>query len=100
MDLKWLDDFVALADTHSFSRAAELRNVTQPAFSRRIKALEEWVGVDLFCRTPLGAELTPAGSAFGRDAGSIIRSLSQLRADARAAGGREAATLKFVATHV
>ena len=40
MEIKWLEDFVTLADTSSFSRAAELRNVTQPAFSRRIKQLE------------------------------------------------------------
>ena len=44
MEIKWLEDFVTLADTSSFSRAAELRNVTQPAFSRRIKQLEGWLG--------------------------------------------------------
>ncbi|WP_202905556.1 LysR family transcriptional regulator [Cypionkella psychrotolerans] len=40
MELKWLEDFVTLADCSSFSRAAEMRNITQPAFSRRIKQLE------------------------------------------------------------
>lgn len=44
MHLKWLEDLVALAQTRSFSRAAELRHVTHPAFSRRIKALETWAG--------------------------------------------------------
>jgi len=44
MELKWLEDFVSLAETHSFSRSAELRHVTQPAFSRRIQALEAWLG--------------------------------------------------------
>ncbi|MCB2102451.1 MAG: LysR family transcriptional regulator, partial [Rhodobacterales bacterium] len=37
MELSWLEDFVALAETGSFSRAAERRNLTQPAFSRRIR---------------------------------------------------------------
>ena len=40
MQLKWFEDFLALAQTRSFSRAAELRHVTHPAFGRRIKALE------------------------------------------------------------
>ena len=48
MELIWLEDFLMLADTLNFSRAAELRHVTQPAFSRRIRALEGWVGADLF----------------------------------------------------
>ena len=47
MQLKWLEDLVALAQTRSFSRAAELRHVTHPAFGRRIKALEDWAGAAL-----------------------------------------------------
>ncbi|WP_288479578.1 LysR family transcriptional regulator, partial [uncultured Pseudomonas sp.] len=35
IEFKWLEDFVALAATYSFSQAAEKRFVTQPAFSRR-----------------------------------------------------------------
>ena len=50
MDFKWLEDFLVLAETHSFSRSAELRGVTQSAFSRRIRALEEWLGTDLLSR--------------------------------------------------
>ena len=52
MDLDWLKDFLALAELKSFSRAADARNVTQPAFSRRVRALEEWVGTRLFSRGP------------------------------------------------
>ena len=58
MDLTWLEDFVALAEVRNFSRAAERRHVTQPAFSRRIRSLEDWVGVPLFERTPTGVRLT------------------------------------------
>lgn len=64
MEIKWLEDFVTLADTSSFSRAAELRNVTQPAFSRRIKQLENWLGATLISRATMPAELTPAGRNF------------------------------------
>ena len=41
MNLSWLEDFLALAATGNFSRAAEDRHMTQPAFSRRVRALEE-----------------------------------------------------------
>ncbi len=40
METKWLEDFISLAETRSFSRSAQLRHVTQPAFSRRIQSLE------------------------------------------------------------
>jgi DNA-binding transcriptional LysR family regulator len=45
--LSWLDDFLTLAAIGNFSRAADERHMTQLAFSRRIMALEEWLGVDL-----------------------------------------------------
>ena len=61
MDLDWLRDFLALADERNFSRAADARHVTQPAFSRRIRALEDWIGAPLFERNAQGATLTPAG---------------------------------------
>lgn len=99
VELAWLEDFVALADSGSFSRAAETRNITQPAFSRRVRALEDWVGTALFVRSPQGATLTPAGEQFQRGAAGLIRSLTHLRRDAREAGNRETATLHFAATH-
>ena len=99
LETKWLDDFVALAATRSFSQAAEKRFVTQPAFSRRIRALEEWVGVALFDRLPHGVALTPAGEQFRAGADETLRSLQQARGEARAAAGKEASTLRFAATH-
>ena len=99
MELAWLEDFIALADLASFSRAAARRHVTQPAFSRRVRALEDWVGAALFERTAQGARLTPAGEQFGRGAPMLLRTLGDLRRDAREAGGRESATLRFAATH-
>ena len=61
MEHKWLEDLVVLAETRSFSRAALMRNITQPAFSRRIQALEAWMGVDLIVRSSYPPSLTPAG---------------------------------------
>jgi DNA-binding transcriptional LysR family regulator len=67
MELKWLEDFTALASTLSFSRAAEERNVTQSAFSRRIKQLEMWLGVTLISRASFPAELTKEGRCIFAD---------------------------------
>ncbi|MEY8875525.1 MAG: LysR substrate-binding domain-containing protein [Leptothrix sp. (in: b-proteobacteria)] len=64
METKWLEDFVSLAETRSFSRSAQLRHVTQPAFSRRIQALEAWAGIDLVDRSSYPTRLTPAGQTL------------------------------------
>jgi DNA-binding transcriptional LysR family regulator len=72
MELAWLEDFLALADCLNFSRAAERRNMTQPAFSRRVRALEGWIGVPLFDRGSHRIALTPAGLQFEPVAQDIL----------------------------
>jgi len=99
MDLNWLEDFLALAEHRNFSRAAEARNVTQPAFSRRIQALESWIGVRLVSRSPQGVALNEAGAYVQHRAADLTRDLHLLRRGARRAGGREQATLAIAATH-
>jgi DNA-binding transcriptional LysR family regulator len=99
MDLVWLEDFLALADQGNFSRAAEARHMTQPAFSRRIRALETWVGAALFDRAAQPVALTEAGRRFRPAADELLRRLLQARAEARDAAGLEAATMRFAATH-
>ncbi len=60
MQTDWLIDFTTLAETRSFSRAAQRRHITQPAFSRRIRALEHWADATLIDRGH-PPQLTPAG---------------------------------------
>jgi LysR family transcriptional regulator, hypochlorite-specific transcription factor HypT len=79
MDTKWLEDFVSLAETRSFSRSAQLRHVTQPAFSRRIQALEAWAGLDLVDRSSYPTRLTPAGETFHAQALEILGNLQATR---------------------
>jgi DNA-binding transcriptional LysR family regulator len=79
MDTKWLEDFVSLAETRSFSRSAQLRHVTQPAFSRRIQALEAWAGIDLVDRSSYPTRLTPAGETFHAQALEILGNLQATR---------------------
>lgn len=64
MEIKWLIDFLVLKAEGNFRIAADQRNVSQPAFSRRIQALELWVGTQLFDRSCQPAQLTEAGKIF------------------------------------
>jgi LysR family transcriptional regulator, hypochlorite-specific transcription factor HypT len=59
LELKWLDDYIALIETGSFSAAAARRHTSQPAFSRRIQLLENWLGVTLVDRTRKPLRFTP-----------------------------------------
>ena len=99
MEIDWLKDFLALEEHGSFSRAADARNVSQPAFSRRIRALEDWIGAPLFRRGAQGAGLTLAGAHFKPLAGDLLRAIEQARRDTRAVGERDTASLSIAATH-
>jgi DNA-binding transcriptional LysR family regulator len=100
MEFSWLEDFLALIDTGNFNRAAEARHLTQPAFSRRIRALEEWVGAPLFDRATHRVTPTPAGERFRPIAEDLVRRLLQGREEIRQAADTAAASLRFAATHV
>ena len=99
LNLSWLEDFLALAASGNFSRAADERHMTQPAFSRRIRSLEEWLGTELFDRSSQPARLTSAGSWFQGVAEEILMRASQLPGEARAVADAKSATLRFAATH-
>src|SRR3954471_4555377 len=79
MDIKWLEDFLSLTQTRNFSRSAQERNVTQSALSRRIRALEAWVGADLVDRSTYPLVLTPAGKLFSSSATDAMRLLNDAR---------------------
>lgn len=90
---------MALVETGSFSRAAARRHITQPAFSRRVRAFEHWVGTALFERTSRGAVLTVAGERLAAGAPGVIRDIAELQRDVREIGKRDTGTLHFAATH-
>lgn len=99
LNLVWLDDFLALARTGNFSRAAAERHVTQPAFSRRIRALETWLGVDLFDRSAQPARLTEAGLWFREAARELQAQAGRLPGEAKAVAEASADSLTLAATH-
>jgi LysR family transcriptional regulator, hypochlorite-specific transcription factor HypT len=79
MHILWLQDFLTVADTGNFTRAAQLRNVSQAAFSRRIKALELWLGAALIDRTSFPARLTADGELFRERAAEIVQQVAETR---------------------
>jgi len=99
VETKWLEDFVSLAETRSFSRSAQLRHVTQPAFSRRIQALEAWAGLDLVDRSSYPTRLTPAGETFHGQALEVLGSLQATRNMMRGLQAGGADMIEFAVPH-
>lgn len=99
METKWLEDFVSLAETRSFSRSAQLRHVTQPAFSRRIQALEGWAGTDLVDRSTYPTRLTPAGETLYHQSLEMLQGLQSTRAMLRGHNSAGHDFIEFAVPH-
>ena len=99
METKWLEDFVSLAETRSFSRSAQLRHVTQPAFSRRIQALEAWAGTDLVDRSSYPTRLTPAGKTLYDQALEMLQAMQNTRAMLRTHTSAGKDMIEFAVPH-
>jgi DNA-binding transcriptional LysR family regulator len=72
MEMIEIEAFVTIAESGTFTRAAESLHLSQPAISRRIELLERELGAPLFERMPKGVRLTEAGSAFLPHAQTIL----------------------------
>ncbi|MBH5337521.1 LysR family transcriptional regulator [Streptomyces pactum] len=94
-----MEYLVTVVEQASFTRAAEVLNVTQSALSHQIKALERQVGGALLERLPRGVGLTPMGRAFLPHAELAVRSAGQARRAARAAAGAEGGELRLASIH-
>ena len=99
METKWLEDFVSLAETRSFSRSALLRHVTQPAFSRRIQSLEAWAGTDLVDRSNYPTRLTPAGETLYAQSLEVLQALQSTRAMLRGHSTAAQGVIEFAVPH-
>lgn len=99
MELKWLDDFIILARLGNFSEAAKVRNVTQPAFSRRIKALEQWLGAELFNRLTAPVQLTENGTLFLPQATQLATGMYDIRRNFTERVERQDRTLRILTLH-
>lgn len=99
LETKWLEDFSTLAATRSFSQAAEKRFVTQPAFSRRIRSLEDALGLILVNRQRTPIELTEAGQLFLVTARAVVEQLGQVVRHLHHLEGGQGEVLQFAAAH-
>jgi DNA-binding transcriptional LysR family regulator len=79
MELKWLEDLLVLLEERSISRAAARRHVTQPAYSRRIRQLEQWLGVELVDRATKPVRVRGAGLALEDDVRDLVNRFYALR---------------------
>src|SRR6202022_4092328 len=77
IERRHLRAFVAVAEELNFGRAAERLDVSQPALSRQIRALEQLVGCELLRRSTHSVELTVAGEALLDRARALLRDVDQ-----------------------
>ncbi|WKX73105.1 LysR family transcriptional regulator [Streptomyces sp. XD-27] len=99
MSLRQMEYLLTVVEEASFTRAADVLNVTQSALSHQIKALEREVGGELLERLPRGVSLTPMGRAFLPHAALAVRSAGQARRAARAAAVAAGGELHIATVH-
>ena len=99
MDVAALQAFLAVAETGSFSRAAERIFLTQPAVSKRIAALEVQLGTRLFDRIGKRAHLTPAGTVLYERARKLLRDLDDVKRSITDLSGSIAGELRLATSH-
>ena len=100
LDVRWLEDFLAIANTRNFRKAAELRNVTQSGLSRRVQSLEHWAGTPLIDRAAMPLALTEAGRDLHPVATQVVHGLAQLRQQLGERATRDARIVRFTAPHL
>lgn len=83
-----LDTFIEVADSGSFSKAAERMYITPVSVMNQVNALEKRIGVPLFARTNRGVRLTEAGRSFYSDAKRMIAASDEAIERARKIAGK------------
>jgi DNA-binding transcriptional LysR family regulator len=99
MQVRWIEDFLTLADAKGFARAAERRNVSQPTLSRHMQSLEEWLGVELIDRRGSRIQLTPSGRIFREFASDMLRRTYDMRALLRGQTAIAESLIRFSVAH-
>ena len=79
MDMHWLDDVLVLLEEGNMTRAAARRNITQPAFSRRIRSFEDWLGVEVLERGANRVEINAALRSNENEIRALVARIRDLR---------------------
>jgi LysR family nitrogen assimilation transcriptional regulator len=95
MQFRQLRYFVKIVDAGSFSRAATVVHVAQPALSQQVAELEDRLGVMLLQRSARGVRPTAAGMILYKEASEILRQLDQLPSAIRVSGGEPEGTVSL-----
>ena len=99
METQNLSAFLLVAETGSFSLAAEKLHLTQPAVSKRVALLEEQLGTELFDRIGRVISLTEAGRALLPHAKAVQQQLAQAERSVRDLAGDVAGQLRLATSH-
>lgn len=95
MELKWLEDLLVLLEEKSISRAALRRHVTQPAYSRRVRQLERWLGIELVDRATKPIKIRESAVALEDEVRDLVNRFYALRNSVLESSER----ITFVAQH-
>ncbi|WP_170389576.1 LysR family transcriptional regulator [Ruegeria arenilitoris] len=79
MNMLWFEDVLTLLEERNMTRAAARRNITQPAFSRRIRSFEEWLGIEVLDRKSNRVEISAALATNEAEIRAMIARLNELR---------------------
>lgn len=79
MQIQWLNDVLALLEEGNLTRAAARRNITQPAFSRRIQGFEDWLGIPILERQANRVEISQALQSNEGEIRALLARLRELR---------------------
>jgi DNA-binding transcriptional LysR family regulator len=99
MELKLLEDFLTVCETRNFTQAAQLRNITQSALSKRIRALEDWTGASLFDRSSYPLRLTAEGRLMQPQVREIISLFTRMQSGVRSLGAPSQSTVRLASLH-
>ncbi|WP_254452973.1 LysR family transcriptional regulator [Ruegeria atlantica] len=99
MRLEWIDDILAVLDSGSLTRAADKRLLTQSAFTRRIRLIEDNIGATLFDRRRKPVSLMPGVQALEPELRELSMRLHKLRHTMKTASDHASKSLSLVCQH-
>lgn len=99
MRLEWIDDILAVLDCGSLAQAAEKRALTQSAFTRRVRTIEDSMGTTLFDRRRKPVSLMPGVQTLEPELRELSTRLHKLRQTLKTTSKGRSKSLAFVCQH-